>query len=115
MNLLTIEADVTTVNVGDPIKLDKTPLAGGHGREAKVHVPVLPITSVVELQGHGVTEDNNQTAPDAGSSGWDTLATIEDDTPHIFELADLPSWIRYSTTTLDADGPDVNIVLEGVQ
>lgn len=115
MNLLTIEADVTTVNVGDPIKLDKTPLAGGYGREAKVHVPTRPLTSVVELQGHGFTEDNNQTAPAGDSAGWQTLATIEDDTPQVFELAGLPAWIRYSTTTLDADGPDVLITLEGVQ
>lgn len=112
-NILTITASVATVNNGDPIHLNETPLAGGHGREAKVHVPTRPLTSVVELQGHGETAD--KAAPAGASDGWETLATIEDDTAQVFELADLPAWIRYSTTTLDADGPDVAIVLEGVQ
>lgn len=114
-NILTITAAVTTVNNGDPIKLNTTPLAGGHGREAKVHVPTRPLTSTVLLQGHGETANGNQAAPAADSAGWATIATIEDDTAQLFELADLPAWIRYRTSALDADGPNVIITIEGVQ
>lgn len=110
--LLTITADVTTVNNGASQRLDTSPFMGGQGRKAILRVPVLPITSTVLLQGHPITEDGLD--PSAASSGWATVVTLTSTSPTIQEV-ELPYHVRYRTSVLDADGPDVLLYLEGVQ
>lgn len=112
-NILKITADVTTVNKGDPIALDKTPLLGGAGREGILNIPVLPLTGVLKLQ--GAPANATGAAPGASSTDWTDLVTIDSTSDQVQQIDDLPRWIRYSTTTLDADGPDVDMYLEGVQ
>lgn len=110
-NLKTLTVDVTAVDIGTPERLNVTPLQGGQGREAMYHVPVLPLTSVFKLQGHDSPEAD---APAENDAGWYDLATIDKDSEKMGEIR-LPAWIRWNTTTLDADGPDVLVYLEGVQ
>lgn len=112
-NIQSIPADVTTVNNGAAIALNKTPLLGGQGREAKYSIPVLPLTSTVKLQGAPATASGG--VPAANDPNWADLLTITSASAQVGELADLPEFIRYSTTVLDADGPVVTIYLEGVQ
>ena len=112
-NITAITADVTTVNAGDAIPLNKTPLLGGHGREAKYSIPDLPLTATVKLQGAPATAAGG--VPASNDPAWADLLTITSASPQAGELPDLPEFIRYSTTVLDADGPAVSIYLEGVQ
>lgn len=111
-NILKLTADVTAVDIGAPVRLGRTPLLGGQGREAKYSIPVLPITGVFKLQGHDSTDS---TAPAENDAGWYDVLTVNDSTAQVGEIADLPAWIRVNTTTADADGPDVDVFLEGVQ
>lgn len=112
-NIVKIAADVTTVNKGDAIALNKTPLLGGWGREGIINIPVLPLTSTVKLQGAPAAATGE--APDAASTDWADLLTITSASEQVQQIDDLPEYIRYSTTVLDADGPAVNLYLEGVQ
>lgn len=111
-NIKKLIASVATVNAGTPQRLNTTPLQGGHGREAKYSIPVLPLTGVFKLQGHDSAE---AAAPASNDTGWYDVLTIDASAGQVGEIADLPSWIRTSTTTADADGPDVAVYLEGVQ
>lgn len=106
-----IAADVTTVNKGAGIALDRTPLLGGQGREARYRIPVLPLTSTVKLQGAPKTADGS--VPGAADASWTDLLTITSASETEGLIDDLPECIRYSTTVLDADGPVVAIYLEG--
>lgn len=113
-NIITITADVTAVAIGTPVAMDATPLLGGAGREARVTLEGLPITSTFLLEG-APTDAATGVVPVEGSALWTTLATLTSTSAAAFELADLPAHIRVNTTVLDADGPDVLIHLVGVQ
>lgn len=116
-NKLKIDAVVTSVDIGTPIALNTTPLLGGAGREAKYSIPVLPLTSTVKLQGASKVSSDGLAShvPDEDSTDWTDLLTITSASDHEGEIADLPDYIRWNTTVLDADGPNVAIFLEGVQ
>jgi hypothetical protein len=115
MNTLKITAVVTSVDIGTPVELDETPLLGGAGREAKYQfVSALPITSTVLIQGAGIDPDTME-MPVEGSGLWETLLTLTSASDLAGEIADLPQFIRWNTTVLDADGPDIELLLEGVQ
>lgn len=96
-NLKTIE-DTTAV------LMDTTPLAGGSGREAKVHLgDNLAVVSGVLLEGNnGVPHEG------APSTGWYTLIEGGGDAA-IIEVLDLPQWVRLGGAATDP------IVMEGVQ
>ena len=55
----------------------------------------------------------NGAIPGDADTSWADLLTITSASDQIGEIADLPECIRYSTTVLDADGPVVDIFLEG--
>lgn len=116
-NILKIAAVVTSVDIGTPIALDKTPLLGGAGREGKYSIPVLPLTGVFTLQGapKNTADGLPSRVPAEDSTEWTTLLTVNASTDRVGEIADLPDYIRWNTTTADADGPDVVVYLEGVQ
>lgn len=113
-NILEIQAVVTSVDIGTPVALDETPLLGGYGREGKYSIPVLPLTSTVKLQGAGNDPDTG-IMPVEGSDLWEDLLTITSASDQVGQINDLPKYIRWNTTVLDADGPDVKVYLEGVQ
>ena len=102
-NTKTIPATGTT-----PVLMDTTPLAGGHGREAKVHLGAnVGVATGVLLQGHnGVPGDG---VPGSGDAGWFTLLSAPQ-TAAVVEVADLPQWVRKGGATLASP-----IVIEGVQ
>lgn len=111
--ILEISAVVTSVDIGTPQALDQTPLLGGQGRNAILHIPTLPITSTVKLQGAGI-DPTTGAAPVEGSSDWTDIVTITSASDPVQEI-ELPQFIRWNTTVLDADGPNVGMYLEGVQ
>ena len=110
--LKTLTAVVTDVANGTPEKLNVSPFMGGQGRNAILNVPTLPLTSTVLLQGHPATATG--AAPAGDSTGWATITTITSASARVQEIA-LPLWVRYRTSVLDADGPDVLLHLEGIQ
>lgn len=110
--LKTITAVVTAADILGVEELSTTPFSGGHGRKAILNVPTLPLTGVIELQGHPVTADG--LAPAEASTGWALIAEIDSTSVHMQEI-ELPVWIRYEITTADVDGPDVPLYLEGIQ
>jgi hypothetical protein len=114
-NIYELQAVVTSVDIGTPVAMDDTPLLGGWGREAKYHIPVLPLTSTVLIQGAPKIDPDTGIAPVEGSSLWETLLTLTSASDQDGQIDDLPYWIRWNTTVLDADGPDVKLILEGVQ
>ena len=109
-NIQKIEAVVTSVDIGPAISLGKTPLLGGAGREAKYSLPTALLTATVLIQGNNAIEE-----PLEADAGWATLLTLTSASDLAGEIADLPRWIRWNTTVLDADGPNVELYLEGVQ
>lgn len=112
LNFQKITADVTTVNKGSAIRLDETPLMGGKGRKAILHCPVLPLTSTVKIQGAPFIDADTGVAPVAGSSLWTDIATFTSSSEQEQEI-EIPELIRYSTTVLDADGPNVLFYVKG--
>lgn len=117
-NLVKLTVDVTTVNIGTPVLLNKTPLAGGAGRTAICHLHDLPITSTFKIQGHNGrgTENADGTfdPPAEADTGWFDIATVDSTSDRVTEI-ELPLWVRVNTTVLDADGPDVVATLEGIK
>lgn len=111
-NIQKLTVVVTAVDILAPVRLNKTPLLGGQGREAKYSIPTLPITGVFKLQGHSSPE---ATAPAEDDDGWTDLLTVNASAAQAGEISDLPGWIRANVTTADGDGPDVAVFLEGVQ
>jgi hypothetical protein len=103
---------VTAADILGVEKLDTSPFMGGQGRKAILNIPVLPLTSVIELQGHPITEDGLE--PAEASTSWATIATLNSSSEQVQEI-ELPQYIRYEITTADVDGPDVLLYLEGVQ
>lgn len=103
MNLKTIPATGTT-----PVKMDVTPLAGGHGREAKLNMGSnTGVATGVLLQGHNGLPAGG--VPDAGDAGWFTLLSAPQTGP-VVHLEDLPLFVRKGAATLTSP-----IVIEGVQ
>lgn len=111
--LIELAANVQTVNNGAAVALDESPLLGGQGREGLLRLPVLPLTSTVLIQGHPAMADKS--TPLEASTDWTTLATLTSASDQVQRIADLPDWVRYRTSVLDADGPVVNVYLEGEQ
>lgn len=120
MNIKKLTISVATAEIGTPLHLNETPLAGGQGREAKYQLNAAPITGVVELQGSDaigtpVGSGASYDPPAEDDDSWTTIMTLDSDSELVGEIEDLPRWLRASTTTADADGPDVILYLEGVQ
>lgn len=93
---------------GTIVKLNKTPLLGGWGREGLANLgDNTAVTTGVLLQGHEAPADGS--TPAAGSSGWFTLLSAAANLAPVVEIADLPDFIR---TGAAATAP---ITLEGVQ
>lgn len=111
--LLKITAVVTAVDIGPPIKLNTTSLQGGQGREALLHIPQAMLTATVKLQGAPAQADGN--APEEASTEWTDVVTLTSASDVIQMVEDLPYWIRWNTTVLDADGPNIPIYLIGQQ
>jgi len=107
-----ITAVVTAADILGVEKLDTSPFMGGQGRKALLHIPVLPITSVLSLQGHGPTSDGLE--PAEASTGWSSIVGLTSASVQLQEI-ELPQWIRYEVTTADVDGPNVPLILEGIQ
>jgi hypothetical protein len=119
-NIKKLVIDVTAVDIGTPLHLNETPLAGGEGREAKYQLNALPLTSVIAIQGNNkqgtaVGTGASYTPPAENDTGWETILTLNSASDRVGEIPDLPRWLRASVTTADADGPDVILFLEGVQ
>lgn len=103
--------DITATGASTPVRLSKTPLLGGWGREGLLHLDA-PVggSGVVAVQGHPST---SKTAPATGDSGWATIATLNAASPLLQEIADLPNWIRINVTT--AGTGTLTATLEGIQ
>ncbi|GAB3054124.1 hypothetical protein [Stenotrophomonas tumulicola] len=101
--------NVKTLPIGGTIvKLNKTPLLGGWGREGLANLGAnTAVATGVLLQGHEAPADGS--TPGAASTGWFTLLSGAADLAPVVEIADLPDFIR---TGADATAP---ITLEGVQ
>ena len=106
-----LTAVVTSVDIGTPVALDATPLLGGAGKMGVLRIPVLPLTSTVKVQGAPKIDPDTGIAPVEGSSAWEDLATITSASDQVQEI-ELPDLIRWNTTVLDADGPDVDLFIE---
>jgi hypothetical protein len=106
---------VTSVDIGTPDAMDATPLLGGGGRKALLRIPVLPLTSVFKLQGAPAIDPSTGTTPVEGSVLWtDVTGNIDSSADQIQEIT-LPELIRWNCTTLDGDGPDVKVYVEGIE
>lgn len=97
----------------EPVKFNTTPLAGGYGREAKVHLgDNAEVEEGVLLQGHNGIDAGHQPSgetPPSGDSGWFDLLVAPQSGP-VVEIEDLPLFVRKGGATLS--GP---ISIEGVQ
>ncbi len=92
-----------------PIRLNKTPLHGGYGREAMLQLAAaVPAGVTVLIQGHPSPLDDT---PSTGDAAWATIATLVPATKLRQELADLPYWIRVNISVASAGA--VTIDLEG--
>lgn len=107
-----ITAVVTSVDIGTPETLNSTPFMGGQGRKATLNIPVLPLTSTIKLQ--GAPKNDTGAAPAEDSADWTDIVTITSASDQLQEI-ELPDYIRWNVTVLDADGPDVDLFLYGVQ
>lgn len=89
---------VTATSIGDPIRLNVTPFAGGMGREALLHIDA-PIggAGVVRLEGHN---SPHAEAPAEDDSEWTTVVTLNSASPRVQEIPDLPAWIRVNVATV---------------
>lgn len=101
-NIVTItDADTAAV------KLDVSPVAGGWGREAKLHLgDNTAVEAGVLLEGHDGLANGD--TPGIADDGWYTLLEAPQ-TAAVVEVADLPLFVR---TGAAQDGP---IAIEGVQ
>ena len=118
-SLLAIAAVVTTVDIGTPVALNATPLLGSAGaanggRKCKMRIPVLPLTSTCKIQTAPRIDPTTGIAPAEDSAFWTDLATLTSTSAQIQEVTP-DYYVRWNTTVLDADGPNVNVYLEGVQ
>lgn len=76
------------------VRMDKTPLLGGSGREAKLDLGAnVGVATGVLLEGNNTNTDKGAAAP---TTGWTTLLSAPQTSP-IVEIADLPAWVRSGT------------------
>lgn len=105
-----LTAVVTTVDIGTPVELNGTPL--GQGREALLFTPTLPLTSTIKLQ----TADNDPSTKDVpaeDSTQWTDVVTVTSADDFVQVVEGLKRFVRWNTTVLDADGPNVALYLVG--
>lgn len=107
-----ITVDVTAAAIDTPIAMNATPFLGGKGRNVMFDVPKAPLTSVIEIQ-HAY-KDAAGNMPAEGDAAWVTAATI-DATSSLSGEFEVRDFVRTEVTTADVDGPDVDVVLKGVQ
>jgi hypothetical protein len=108
-----IVASVATVNIGTPTDLGATPF--GNGRNAILRcTSALPITSTLKLQ-TAPADPDTKAVPVSGSSLWTDLVTLTSASDVAQEVKGLQRFVRYNTTVLDADGPDITLYLEGAK
>lgn len=89
---------LNATGIGDPIRLNVTPFAGGMGREALLHLDTAPGgASVVLLEGHN---SPHAEAPDEDDDEWATVVTLNSASPLLQEIADLPAWIRVNRSVV---------------
>ncbi|MBE2259501.1 MAG: hypothetical protein IAE88_11620 [Rhodobacteraceae bacterium] len=102
---------VTATGIGAAVRLGKTPLLGGHGREGILMLDAaVGGSGVVAIQGHPSREAKE---PTEGDSGWATLVTLNASSARVQEIKDLPGWIRPNVTTTGTG--TVTVSLQGVQ
>ena len=102
---------LTGLSIGTPVRLGKTPLLGGDGREGVLSQDAaIGGAGTVLIQGH---PSQSATAPGSGDAGWYTIATLTSASRLVQELADLPSWIRPNVTVIGTG--TVTLTLAGVQ
>lgn len=91
------------------IRLNKTPLHGGFGREGMLQLAAAPAAgATVLIQGHPSPLADT---PASGDAGWYTIVTLTSTSKLRQEIADLPYWIRVNvsvstagTITADLEG-----------
>ena len=109
--LQTLTAVVTSVDIGAPVDSGKTQF--GNGRNAILFLPTAILTSTVLVQTAPVNP-NTKAVPAEDSDLWTTVATLTSADPAMQEVTGLQRFLRWNTTVLDADGPNVAIHLIGV-
>ena len=88
------------------IRMDKTPLLGGAGREAKLNLGAnVGVASGVLLEGNNTNANEGDAAP---STGWTTLLSAPQTAPTL-QINDLPAWVRSGAALTSP------VVVEGVQ
>ena len=108
---LATAASITATGAGAAVRLNKTPLLGGQGREGILRLDAaVGGSGSIDIEGHAST---GATAPGAADAGWAKLVTLTSASPLSQELADLPCWIRHNVKTAGTGA--VTITLEGVQ
>lgn len=104
-----LTAVVTSTDIGTPTALDTSPLLGGKGRKGLLRIPVLPLTSTVKIQ--GATKDSDGSQPAEDDALWTDIVSLTSTSDQVQEI-ELPDFIRWNCTVLDADGPDVKVYVE---
>ena len=91
------------------IRLNKTPLHGGFGREGMLQLAAAPASgATVLIQGHPSPLADT---PASGSADWYTIATLTNSSKLRQEISDLPYWVRVNVSVSTAG--TVTIDLEG--
>jgi hypothetical protein len=91
------------------IRLNRTPLHGGQGREGMLQLAAaVPAGATVLIQGHPSPLSDT---PASGDAAWYTIATLTNASKLRQELSDLPYWARVNvsvsaagTVTIDLEG-----------
>lgn len=112
-NILKIASalDLTGTGPAGPVRLGKTPLLGGHGREGILILEsAIGGSGVVKIQGH---PSRSHTAPADDDAGWVDVLSLNSASSRVQEIADLPAWVRANVTTAGTGTATIN--LEGVQ
>ena len=95
LNLCTaLNTAVTGPQAG--IRLNKSPLDGGQGREGMLQLAAaVPSGATVLIQGHPSPYSD---IPASGDAGWTTIATLTNASKLRQELSDLPYFIRVNVS-----------------
>lgn len=111
--IATLTVVVTAADIGTPVAMDATPLLGGKGRNAIFEQITPTVTAAFKIQGAPKDASGNMPAEDDES--WYDIMTVTAASAIQKIEAELPDFVRWNVGTLDADGPDVNVVVTGVQ
>lgn len=107
-----LTAVVTLVDIGTPLDLGKTQF--GNGRNALLRITsALPLTSTILIQ-TATADPNTKAVPAEDSTLWTTICTLTSADDVVQEVKGLQRFVRWNTTVLDADGPDIVMYLEGL-